>query len=90
LILKLKDLTKTDIDNIKRVIMEIGGTMIPLSLIFSNLGFQGITGVEWGVLSGAISTVGIEMGYQVQKIGRSIFLIKKRHDEEVKKSAKKK
>jgi len=88
--IKLVDLKKTDIDNIKRVIMEVGGTMIPLTLIFQELGFQGVTGVEWGILSGAISTVGIEMGYQLQRIGRSIFLIKKRHDMEVKKDAEKK
>jgi hypothetical protein len=86
----LTDLKKTDIDNIKRVIVEIGGTMIPLTLIFSNLGFQGVTGVEWGLLSGTISTVGIEMGYQVQRIGRLMFLVKKRHDKEVKTNAKKK
>jgi len=87
---KLTDLKKTDIENIKRIIVEIGGTMIPLALIFEQLGFQGITGIEWGMLGGAISTIGIEMGYQVQKIGRSIFLIKKRHDAEVKKNAEKK
>ena len=78
---KLIDLQKTYIGNIKRVITEIGGTMIPLTLIFQQLGFQGATGVEWGILSGAISTIGIEMGYQVQRIGRSIFLVKERQGE---------
>jgi len=78
--IKLVDLKKTDIDNIKRVITEVGGTMIPLALIFQELGFQGVTGVEWGILSGAISTVGMEMGYQLERIGRSIFLIRKRHE----------
>lgn len=53
--------------------------MIPLTLIFEELGFQGVTGLEWGILSGIISTVGIELGYEVEKIGRTIFLTKGRH-----------
>jgi hypothetical protein len=73
---KKVELDKIDIHAIKRLIVEIGSPIIPLTLIFEGLGFQGVTGIEWGILAGAVSALATELGYRVQKMGRSIILIK--------------
>jgi len=70
-------LADVDIEAIKRVIIETGSPIIPLTLIFEALGFPGATGIEWGILAGAITATATELGYQVQKIGRSIILVQK-------------
>jgi hypothetical protein len=74
--LKKVELDKLDIHAIKDLILEIGSPIIPLTLIFEGLGFKGVTGIEWGILAGAISALAAELGYKVQKMGRSIILIK--------------
>jgi len=73
--LKVK-LTDVDVEAIKRVIIETGSPIIPFTLIFQALGFPGATGIEWGILAGAITATATELGYQVQKIGRSIILVR--------------
>jgi len=73
---KRVELDKIDIHAIKRLIVEIGSPIIPLTLIFEGLGFKGVTGIEWGILAGAVSALATELDYKVQKIGRSIILIK--------------
>ena len=40
------ELGKIDIHAIKRLIVEVGSPIIPLTLIFEGLGFQGVTGIE--------------------------------------------
>ena len=69
-------LDRIDIHAIKRLIVEVGSPIIPLTLIFEGLGFKGVTGIEWGILAGAVSALATELDYKVQKIGRSIILIK--------------
>jgi len=74
------DLTKIDketINKIKRVIIEFGAPIIPFTLLFQALGFAGITGVDYGTLSGLITACAIELGYEVQRVGRFIILRKK-------------
>jgi len=70
------ELGKIDIHAIKRLIIEVGSPIIPLTLIFEGLGFQGVTGIEWGILAGAVSALATELGYKVQKMGRSVMLVK--------------
>jgi len=70
------ELDKIDINAIKRLIVEVGSPIIPLTLIFEGLGFQGVTGIGWGILAGAVSALATELGYKVQKMGRSIILVK--------------
>lgn len=51
--------------------------MIPMSLLFEQLGYTGITGIYWGILMGVISGLAIEMGYEITKFGSQIVLTKK-------------
>jgi len=72
---KKVELNKIDANSIKKLLIEIGSPIIPLTLIFEGLGFKGVTGIDWGILAGAISAIAIELGYKVEKVGRSIILI---------------
>jgi hypothetical protein len=72
---KRVELSKIDTNSIKKLLTEIGSPIIPLTLIFESLGFRGVTGIDWGILAGAVSALAIELGYKVEKVGRSIILI---------------
>jgi hypothetical protein len=61
---------------IRRVIIEAGAPMIPMSLLFEGLGFTGIAGVGWGILVGVILAIAIEMGYEIDKFGKQIVIKK--------------
>ena len=50
---------------------------IALSAIFHALGYTGLTGIGWGVLTGFIVSVAIELGFEVRQIGGRYFLFKK-------------
>ena len=78
---RLVDLKEEHISAIKRIITELGSPIIPLTLVFEGLGYQGTTGLEWGIITGIISAVAVELGYGVQKVSRSIVLVKKGHQE---------
>jgi hypothetical protein len=65
------------VNRIKRILIEAGAPMVPLSLLFEQLGYTGITGIYWGVLMGVISGLAIEMGYEITKFGSQIVLTKK-------------
>lgn len=72
------ELDKIDAPSIRKKLVEIGSPIIPLTLIFEGLGFSGVTGVEWGILAGAVSALAIDLGYRVERVGRSIVLIKQK------------
>jgi hypothetical protein len=72
---KKVELNKIDANSIKKLLVELGSPIIPLTLIFEGLGFKGVTGIDWGILAGAVSAIAIELGYKVEKVGRSIILI---------------
>ena len=78
--LKKVELDKIDGYPIKKLLIEIGSPIIPLALIFEGLGFGGVTGIEWGILAGAITALATELGYKVEKLGRSIILVKRKED----------
>ena len=78
-------LDKIDAHLIKKLILEIGSPIIPLTLIFEGLGVSGITGIEWGILAGATTALATELGYRVEKLGRSIVLIQRKEDLDQKK-----
>ena len=65
------------VNRIKRILIEAGAPMIPMSLLFEQLGYTGITGIYWGILMGVISGLAIEMGYEITKFGSQIVLTKK-------------
>ena len=77
---KKVELDKIDVYPIKKLLIEIGSPIIPLTIIFESLGFSGVTGIEWGILAGAIAALATELGYKVEKFGRSIILVKRRED----------
>ena len=77
---RLVDLKEEHINAIKRIITELGSPIIPLTLIFENLGYQGTTGLEWGIITGIIAAAATELGYSIQKIGRSIVLIRRQEE----------
>jgi hypothetical protein len=72
---KKVELNKIDVNSIKKLLVELGSPIIPLTIIFESLGFKGVTGIDWGILAGAVSALAIELGYKVEKVGRSIILI---------------
>jgi hypothetical protein len=78
--LKKVELSKIDTNSIKKLLIEIGSPIIPLTLIFEALGFNGVTGLDWGILAGAISAMAIELGYRVERVGRSIVLVQRKEN----------
>lgn len=85
-------MTKVQVDKelvlrIRRIIIEFGGPTIAMSALFEALGYQGLTGVMWGILLGSVSTVATEIGYEVTKLG-SIWIIKKPESKDIVDKAK--
>ena len=64
------------VNRIKRILIEAGAPMIPMSLLFEQLGYTGITGIYWGVLMGVISGLAIEMGFEITKFGSQVVIKK--------------
>jgi hypothetical protein len=76
--MKKVELDRIDTYSIKKFLTEIRSPIIPLTLIFEALGFNGVTGLDWGILAGAISALATELGYKVERVGRSIVLIQRK------------
>jgi hypothetical protein len=78
--MKKVGLDRIDTYSIKKFLREIRSPIIPLALVFEALGFKGVTGLDWGILAGAISALAIELGYKVERVGRSIVLVQRRRN----------
>jgi len=65
------------LERIKRIIIEAGSPIIPISAIFEALGYTGATGITWGILVGIVSAAAVELGYEVEKLGAILVLKKK-------------
>ena len=50
--------------------------MIAMSLLFEQLGYTGLQGIYWGILSGVVSALAVELGFEVSKFGSQIVLKK--------------
>lgn len=85
--MKKVELSRIDTNSIKRLLIEIGSPIIPLTLVFEALGFSGVTGIDWGILAGAVSALAIELGYKVERVGRSIVLVQRKENLTKSKSA---
>jgi len=77
-VIKKVKLDKIILDSIKKLLRDIESPIIPLALIFEGLGFKGVNGTDWGILAGAVCALAIELGYNVEKVGRSIILIQRK------------
>jgi len=62
---------------IKRILIEASAPIIPMSLLFEELGYVGITGIYWGILVGVISAIAVELGYEITKFGSQVVLKKR-------------
>ena len=78
--MKKVELDRIDTHSIKKLLIEIGSPIIPLTLVFKALGFNGVTGLNWGILAGAVSALAIELGYKVERVGRSIVLVQRKEN----------
>ncbi|MGB8779155.1 MAG: hypothetical protein WCD81_00710 [Candidatus Bathyarchaeia archaeon] len=78
--MKKVELDRIDTHSIKKLLIEIGSPIIPLTLVFKALGFKGVTGLNWGILAGAVSALAIELGYKVERVGRSIVLVQRKEN----------
>lgn len=59
---------------LERLGATFGGSFIPLTAVFEALGYSGVSGLWWGLVTGAIAAVAGECGYEVIKFGRSVAL----------------
>jgi hypothetical protein len=63
-------------NRIKDLLVHMGATVVPLTVVFEALGYTGLTGLGWGILSATIASVADELGYEVRVIGARYFLMK--------------
>ncbi len=87
-----KKISITDIpklkEKIKTLLTRFGASMIPLTAVFEILGYSGMTGLGWGILSAIIVCIADDLGLQLVDVGGRYFLHKKQQthktNEEVK------
>jgi hypothetical protein len=73
---KKPEINKALVNRVKRILLETGAPMIPMSLLFEQLGYTGLQGIYWGILSGVVSALAVELGFEVSKFGSQIVLKK--------------
>ena len=73
---KKPEINKALVNHVKRILLETGTPMIPMSLLFEQLGYTGLQGIYWGILSGVVSALAVELGFEVSKFGSQIVLKK--------------
>ncbi len=61
---------------IKNLVVHMGASVIPLTVVFEALGYTGLTGLGWGILSATIASVADELGYEIRLVGSRYFLMK--------------
>jgi hypothetical protein len=68
------------IEMVKHVIQSFSTPVIPFTSVFEVLGFSGLTGNSHTLLSAVIAVCGVETGFKVMKIGRSLVLLKNKEE----------
>jgi hypothetical protein len=76
--LSILDVDEQFIKMVKHVIKSFGTPVIPFTSIFEALGFSGLTGNSHTLLSAVIAVCAVEMGFRVEKLGRSLVLVLKK------------
>jgi len=79
--LSVFDINEQFIETVRRVIQSFSTPIIPFTSIFEMLGYTGITGHNHTRLVVVIAVCGVEMGFKVEKLGRSLVLILKNEKE---------
>jgi hypothetical protein len=64
------------IKTVKQTIKSFGVQVIPFTSILKALGYTRLTGNSHTLLTTVIAVCGVEMGFKVVKIGRSLVLLK--------------
>jgi hypothetical protein len=68
------------IETVKQTIKSFGAQVIPFTSILKALGYTGLTGNSHTLLSAVIAVCGVEMGFKVEKIGKSLVLVLKKRN----------
>ena len=81
---KLIQTTRVLKESVITVLKRSPEPVIALSAIFHALGFSGLAGIGWGILAGIVTSVAVELGYEIRQIGGRYFLFrqKSKGDEE--------
>jgi hypothetical protein len=70
------EINKVLVNRIKRILLEVGAPMIPMSVLFAELGYTGLQGIYYTILAGVIEGLAIELGFEITKFGSQIVLKK--------------
>jgi hypothetical protein len=73
---KKPEINKALVDRAKRLLIEVSVPMIPMCVLFEELGYVGLQGVYYAVLAGVIEGLAIELGFEITKFGSQIVLKK--------------
>ncbi len=65
-------------EKVKTVLKRSPEPALALSAVFQVVGFEGLSGIGWGVLAGIVISVAVELGYEVRQIGGRYFLFKEK------------
>jgi hypothetical protein len=63
------------IKTVKQTIKSFGVQVIPFTSILKVLGYTRLTGNSHTLLTAVIAVCGVEMGFKIEKFGRSLVLI---------------
>ena len=66
------------VKTVKQTIKSINASVIPFTSIFKALGYTKLTGNSHTFLTAVIAVCGVEMGFKVEKLGRSLVLISRK------------
>ena len=78
--LSVQNIDEQFIKIVKHVIQSFSTPVISFTSIFEALGFRGLTGNSHTLLSAVIAVCGVEMGFKVEKLGRSLVLVLKKRN----------
>jgi hypothetical protein len=79
-LMKNLELDRIDTYSTRKSLTGIGSPIMPLTLAFRVLGSNGVTKLDWGIVAEALSAVSIELGYKVERVGRSIVLAQRKRN----------
>jgi hypothetical protein len=73
---KKPEINKALVNRVKRLLVEVSAPMIPMCVLFEELGYTGLQGIYYAILAGVIEGLAIELGFEITKFGSQIVLKK--------------